>query len=183
MILQHRLKAQPDRPEIEVIRRIAPLPLVTCCAGLLNQVLMNILVNAIDALENYYYEQSHQPTRALDSQSNLASAWAPKITITAELSDRQAVVITIADNGSGIHPAIKNKVFDPFFTTKSVGKGTGLGLSTSHTIVTEQHQGCLDCFSELGQGAEFVITLPLTSKTASSTVRNPWRSLNHANSS
>ncbi len=162
MILQHRLKVQSDRPEIEVIKRIAALPLVTCCAGLLNQVLMNILVNAIDALEDYYrHEQSCQPSQVLDSQNNLASAWTPKITITTELASRQAVVITIADNGPGIHPAIKNKVFDPFFTTKPVGKGTGLGLSTSHTIVTEQHQGRLECFSEPGQGAQFVITLPL----------------------
>lgn len=152
MILQHRLQAQSHRPEIEVVKRIAPLPPILCCAGLLNQVFMNVLLNAIDALEDYSSKKGGRQPQSI--------SWSPKITITASLNDEKEVVITIADNGPGIHPTIRDRLFDPFFTTKPVGKGTGLGLATSLTIVVEQHQGCLECFSEPDKGTQFVITFP-----------------------
>lgn len=168
LLLRHRLQAQSDRPEIEVVKRIAPLPPVLCCAGLLNQVFMSILVNAIDALEDYSSKDGWQQTRLIENQDNwqdnrqnLALSWTPKITVTANLNDRGEVVISIADNGPGIHPAVKDRLFDPFFTTKPVGQGTGLGLATSRTIIVEQHQGCLECLSEPNEGTQFVITFPL----------------------
>lgn len=161
MILQHRLKAQPYRPEIEVIESYAELPLVTCCASAMNQVFMNILVNAIDALEDDYKERSPHQTPELLALNDYGFAETLRITITTALSNADEVVITIADNGPGIPAKVKSKLFDPFFTTKPVGKGTGLGLSISHTIVTEQNQGSLECLSELGKGTQFVIKLPL----------------------
>lgn len=155
MIVQHRLKVQADRPAIEVTQKIAPLPLVTCDAGALNQAVMNILLNAIDALDDYA-QQANQAT----------SNGSPKIAITAELSHHQEVVITITDNGPGIHPDVRDKIFEPFVTTKTAGKGTGLGLSVSRKIVVEQHQGRLECFSKPPLGTQFVIVLPLSDKVA-----------------
>jgi two-component system, NtrC family, sensor kinase len=145
VILQNRLKAYPDRTEIEVIRDYGKVPFVECYAGQLNQVLMNILVNAIDALE-----ESYQPTVSC-----------PKIYIWTKLLESQQVAIGIKDNGIGIPDAVKPRLFDPFFTTKPVGKGTGMGLSISYQIVTERHGGTLQCCSAEGQGTEFVITIPL----------------------
>ncbi|MGC1308335.1 MAG: ATP-binding protein [Phormidesmis sp.] len=184
MLLQYRLNVQANRPKIEVVRRFSPLPPIMCCASSLNQVFMNILVNAIDALEDSYrIQQKYQSIQTLartvdgqivDTWCDRASAWSPKITITTERFDEcfdsHAVMITIADNGPGIHPAVQNKIFDPFVTTKPVGKGTGLGLSISHTIVTEQHQGCLECFSDPDQGTQFIITIPSTDNAKRSAV-------------
>ena len=172
MILRHRLQAQSNRPEIEVVKHVAPLPPILCCAGLLNQVFLNLLENAIDALENCYTQQSERPAQSQDNQQNLALGWTPKITITVGLNDREEVSITIADNGSGIHPAIKDRLFDPFFTTKPVGQGTGLGLATSRTIVVEQHQGRLECLSELDKDTQFTITFPLAKAVSVSTEEN-----------
>ncbi|MGG6293886.1 ATP-binding protein [Leptolyngbya sp. AN02str] len=149
MILHNRLKATSNRPEIEVIKQDNPLPKVTCCGGSINQVFMNILVNAIDALEEHCEKQFEE------------SSWSPQITLTNEVFSN-AVVIVIADNGPGILPGVREKLFDPFFTTKPVGKGTGLGLSISYKIIVEQHHGSLDCLSELGKGTKFVIKLPLS---------------------
>ena len=145
MILQHRLKMQANRAEIRVVTHFAPLPLVTCAASSINQAFMNILINAIDALET----------------ANSTLDQTPVITISTELSSTSEVVVTIADNGPGIDQAIVSRIFDPFFTTKPVGKGTGLGLSTSHTIVTEQHRGRLTCVSSKGRGTTFAIKLPV----------------------
>lgn len=150
-ILEHRLKATPAHSAIQVIRNYAPLPLVECYAGQLNQVFMNLLTNAIDALE--------------DQNSSQASASRPSqpafIQIQTELSDINRIVIRIRDNGPGIPQDIQQRVFDPFFTTKPVGKGTGLGLAMSYQIVVKNHGGQLTCCSTVGQGAEFVIELPL----------------------
>ena len=145
LILQHRLKATLDNPGIEVIKEYSDIPRVECYAGQLNQVFMNILSNAIDALEN-------QPEPRI-------------ITIRTEARKEGKtgkIAICIADNGSGIPEAIRSKIFDPFFTTKSVGNGTGLGLSISYKIVVEKHGGALKCISELGQGTEFWIEIPLS---------------------
>ncbi|BAY20435.1 response regulator receiver sensor signal transduction histidine kinase [Calothrix sp. NIES-2100] len=151
MILQYRLKDRPERPAIEVIRDYGKLPLVECYAGQLNQVLMNILANAIDALEetcsHYTYQEMKQNPH--------------KIMIRTFLSDSQWVTIAIADNGLGIPDKVKNRIFDPFFTTKPVGKGTGLGLAISYQIITQKHGGKLDCLSTPGQGTEFIIKIPV----------------------
>jgi signal transduction histidine kinase len=151
VILQHRLKARSDRPEIEVIKNYGKLPLLECYAGQLNQVLMNIFSNAIDALEEANKLQSDQEI----------GAKANKIIIGTELTNNNQAKITIADNGCGITDKVKTKIFDPFFTTKPVGKGTGLGLSISYEIITEKHGGKLWCDSTPGQGTQFSIEIPL----------------------
>lgn len=150
MILQHRLKARPERPEIEIIKDYSQLPLVECYAGQLNQVFMNILVNAIDALEEYNYKRSYQEMQAHPSQ----------ITIRTTTLGAQWVQVAIADNGGGMTQQTQQQIFNPFFTTKPVGKGTGMGMSISYQIITEKHGGKLECFSTLGKGTEFVIQIP-----------------------
>ncbi|TAF05771.1 MAG: HAMP domain-containing protein [Nostocales cyanobacterium] len=148
MILENRLKAASNRPAIEVIKKYADLPLIECYTGQLNQVFMNILANAIDALE----ERKIKNFVGLDKL---------QIHIYTELSNDKQVVIRIIDNGVGIPEKLKRLLFDPFFTTKPIGKGTGLGLSISYKIITEQHQGKLQCISSPGKGTEFIITIPL----------------------
>lgn len=151
LIVQHRLKALTDRPAIEVVKAYGDLPLVECYPGQLNQVLMNLLVNAIDALEDQY--DTLAPNTSYHPQIRI-STWASESTVT----------IQIADNGPGIPPDVRAKLFDPFFTTKSVGKGTGLGLSISYQLVTQKHKGRLSCQSTPGQGAEFTIEIPIQHK-------------------
>jgi signal transduction histidine kinase len=146
MILQHRLKEQPDFPGIKVIKDYGSLPLVECYAGQLNQVFMNILVNAIDALEEIYAEDRGQPLQ---------------IKICTVVLNDQWVKISIADNGTGIPQAIQQSIFNPFFTTKPIGKGTGMGMSISYQIITERHDGKLQCFSSPNEGTEFVIQIPI----------------------
>ncbi|MEG3908059.1 ATP-binding protein [Microcoleus sp. w2-18bC1] len=148
LILQHRLKNRPERPSIEVIQNYGSLPLVECYAGQLNQVFMNILTNAIDALlvARDYPQNSHQQ---------------PTITISTEVTDRNSVIIRIADSGPGMSTDVLHKIFDPFFTTKPVGSGTGLGLSISHSIVVSSHGGTLTCVSAPGEGSEFIIEIPI----------------------
>ncbi|HEY9692014.1 MAG TPA: PAS domain-containing protein [Oculatellaceae cyanobacterium] len=144
LILHNRLKANPSHTGIEIIKEYGDLPLVDCYPSQLNQVFMNIISNAIDALE-----------------SGEAKPPQPTIRISTEmLADGKNVMIRIGDNGSGMPPDVLKRLFDPFFTTKPVGKGTGLGLSISYQII-EKHHGILRCESELGKGAEFVIEIPL----------------------
>jgi signal transduction histidine kinase len=147
MILNHRLKPQADCQAIEIIKKYAQLPLVECYPGQLNQVFMNILSNAIDALE--------------DLTINNAEGKTPKITIHSQVTSENRVLVSIADNGSGIPEDIRNKLFNPFFTTKPVGKGTGLGLSISYQIIVEKHGGRIWCDSTLGQGTKFTIQIPV----------------------
>jgi signal transduction histidine kinase len=147
MILEHRLKGK-DGHHIQVIKEYGNLPLVECYGGQLNQVFMNLLSNAIDALE-----QSPSP----GEKSGRAN---PTIRINTSVQGEN-MVIRIADNGSGMVQEVVSRIFDPFYTTKPVGKGTGLGLSISYQIVVEKHGGQLSCVSEPGEGAEFVITLPI----------------------
>ncbi|MEG3861405.1 HAMP domain-containing sensor histidine kinase [Microcoleus sp. herbarium12] len=151
MILQHRLKASSEKQEIQVIKNYGCLPLVQCYAGPLNQVFMNILSNAIDALEEKNARRTYQ-----EIKENLS-----QITIATSVIDAQWVEIAIADNGSGIPKEIKQRIFDPFFTNKPVGKGTGMGMSISYQIVTEKHRGKLECFSTMGEGTEFLIKIPV----------------------
>lgn len=151
LILQHRLKSKPEYPAIQIIREYDQLPLVECYAGSLNQVFMNILVNAIDALEELNEKRPYQENQNHPSQ----------ITIRTSVIDHQWVEIAIADNGSGISQEIQPRIFDPFFTTKPAGKGTGMGMSISHQIIVEKHRGKLICSSTLGKGAEFIIQIPV----------------------
>ncbi|MGG6297656.1 PAS domain-containing protein [Leptolyngbya sp. AN02str] len=159
MILQNRLKAKSNRPAIEVMREYHELPLVECYAGQLNQVFMNILSNAIDALEERDEE------RSLDEITNNPShLWIKTEMIQETVASgtvESKVKIHIADNGPGISSKNLQRLFDPFFTTKPVGQGTGMGLSISYQIVTERHGGTLECISSPGQGAEFIITIPI----------------------
>lgn len=143
LILHNRIKARCDRPAIEIVKEYGELPMVECYAGQLNQVFMNLLSNAIDALEDI---------------PNLLG----RITIrTSVNADRSGVIIQIADNGPGMTQDVKARLFDPFFTTKPLGKGTGLGLSISHQIVVNNHGGILKCESAPGKGTEFWIEIPL----------------------
>lgn len=147
MILEHRLKSKSDRHDILVIKEYGNLPLVECYAGQLNQVFMNILVNAIDALEeNYRQENNH--------------LLAPTIHIHTEMPTPKQVIIRIIDNGVGMSDEVRQKLFDPFYTTKPVGQGTGMGLSISYQIITNRHGGSLECISSLGKGSEFIIKIP-----------------------
>jgi signal transduction histidine kinase len=150
-ILQHRIRSKSERPEIQVIRDYGQLPPVECYAGWLNQVFMNILVNAIDALEELSAKRTYQENENSPSQ----------ITIRTFVIDNQWVEIAIADNGSGIPKDIQQRIFEPFFTTKPAGKGTGMGMSLSHQIIVEKHRGKLICSSAPGQGAEFIIQIPI----------------------
>ncbi|MEG4110238.1 ATP-binding protein [Microcoleus sp. S13_C5] len=158
MILQHRLKARSDRPAINVIRDYSELPLVTCYAGQLNQVFMNLLANAIDALEERVSRGD-------------GAVFHPEIVIRTEvipgnshdqdnISSGSGIRVTIADNGVGMTEKVRSKLFTPFFTTKPIGKGTGMGLSISQKIMLEKHCGQLQCFSTPEHGTQFIIEMP-----------------------
>ena len=150
LILKYRLKANEKRPAIQVIAEYGQLPPVKCFLGQLNQVFMNILANAIDALDESFVEDKGQMS-------------SPQILIRTEvLSARHTVAIRIKDNGSGMPEEIKGRLFDHQFTTKEVGKGTGLGLAIARQIVEETHGGRLSCNSVLGEGTEFVIEIPVS---------------------
>ncbi len=146
LILQHRLKAQPNRPAIRLVRDFGDLPPVECFASQLNQVFMNILANAIDAVDSELENSSVEKI--------------PQITLRTEaLGDR--ITVSFLDNGIGMPAATRDRMFDPFFTTKPVGKGTGIGMAISYQIVVEKHHGQIECFSETGLGTEFVVSIPI----------------------
>ncbi|MDB9314904.1 ATP-binding protein [Spirulina sp. CS-785/01] len=150
LILSNRLKEHADEPGIAVVKDYGDLPLVECYPSQLNQVFMNLLANALDALEERDRQRSRQEILAHPGQITIRTAVV-----------NEAVEIAIADNGPGIPPQVQEKIFDPFFTTKPVGKGTGMGLAISYQIVTEKHHGELICTSQPGQGTEFIVTIPL----------------------
>ncbi|MEG3848787.1 ATP-binding protein, partial [Microcoleus sp. herbarium19] len=145
LILQHRLKAKANFPTIQIIKNYGQLPQVECYPSQLNQVFMNILSNAIDALES----------------SGVSNHEQPRITIRTFMGSGDAIAISIADNGVGMPQSILGPVFDPLFTTKPLGKGTGLGLSISHQIITEKHGGKIECSSIPGLGTDFVVEIPV----------------------
>ncbi|MCD8486702.1 MAG: AAA family ATPase [Desertifilum sp.] len=151
LILKHRLKANEHRPPIQVIREYGDLPLIPCFPGQLNQVFMNLLANAIDALEESNVGQSFQ---AIEARSN----W---IKIKTRSGRDRSIAIQIADNGVGMSEAVQQRIFDHLFTTKPVGQGTGLGLAIARQIVVEKHGGTLEVKSALNQGTEFEIVLPI----------------------
>ncbi|NEP10491.1 MAG: response regulator [Symploca sp. SIO2C1] len=154
MILKHRLKANEQHPNIEIIKEYGKLPLVKCYPGQLNQVFMNLIANAIDALE-----ESNKGYSFAEIKSNPNT-----ITIQTEvLENNKRVVIRIKDNGVGMSAEVQQQVFKPFFTTKAVGKGTGLGLSITRQLVEGKHGGKLRCISSPGMGTEFVVEIPIDS--------------------
>ncbi|MBE9093562.1 ATP-binding protein [Tychonema sp. LEGE 07203] len=146
LILRNRLNSKTDRPEIEIVKNYEKLPGVECYAGQINQVFMNLISNAIDALDE---AAQNQPHRAL------------KISIRTEVAEGDRVKVRIADTGSGMTAEVKERMFEQFFTTKAIGKGTGLGLSIVYKILVENHRGTLGCESEPGKGTEFIIELPV----------------------
>ncbi|HEY9848295.1 MAG TPA: ATP-binding protein [Leptolyngbyaceae cyanobacterium] len=158
LILQNRLTCQVGakergkvNPQIRIVKEYSQIPEVECYGGSINQVLMNIISNAIDALEDYNLQRSPEEI-ATDPSI---------IKIRTQMCDRDYVTIKITDNGPGIIEDIKKRIFDPFFTTKPVGKGTGLGLSISYQIIVDKHGGELKCNSQVGQGTEFSIKIPI----------------------
>ena len=150
VILSSRLKSSPARPEIPVIRQYGQVPLVSCYPSQLNQVIMNIVGNAIDAFEENSSRDSLQVSKAEPD-----AIW-----IETEIVDGDWVRIAIADNGPGMSAKTQAKLFDPFFTTKDIGKGTGLGLSISYQIIVDKHGGRLSCESAIGKGTKFTIEFP-----------------------
>lgn len=146
LILRHRLKSTGDRTEIIIHKEYAEIPRISCYPGQINQVFMNIIANAIDAVE--------------ERRDAFKTTEAPTVQITTALRDNRAVV-TIADNAKGMTEAVRAQVFESQFTTKSAGKGTGLGLSIARKIVTDTHRGHIECKSQVGLGTTFTITLPL----------------------
>ncbi|MEH2464224.1 PAS domain-containing sensor histidine kinase [Nostoc sp.] len=150
ILLQHRLTGKSNW-EIKLVKNYGNLPLVECKPSQLNQVFMNIICNAIDALEERDQQRTFEEIEQQPSQ----------ILISTQMLDSHLVQIRIADNGQGIPKIVQEQLFNPFFTTKSVGKGTGLGLSISYQIVTKKHNGSLRCHSIPGHQTEFVIEIPI----------------------
>lgn len=149
LILGHRLRGSSEGLPIKIVKRYGILPLISCHPAQLNQVFMNLIGNAIDALS-----------------TNRMRANAPNIEQNAEIQIvtevmNSNVIVRILDNGVGIPEHVRLRIFDPFFTTKEVGKGTGLGLSISYQIVVDKHQGAIACNTRSIGGTEFVITLPI----------------------
>ncbi|MBD2163796.1 response regulator [Calothrix membranacea FACHB-236] len=162
MMIDHRLKTNTEYPPIQVVKEYGNLPPIECFAGQMNQVFMNVLSNAIDALEE------------LMGEGHSYCSLSPMIRIQTEVMGANRIAIRIADNGPGIPKEVQKRVFDPFFTTKPAGKGTGLGMSISHQIITEKHGGLLSCISNPGKGAEFIIEIPIQLLKFSNT--NWWQS-------
>ncbi|MGB3239653.1 MAG: PAS domain-containing protein [Geitlerinemataceae cyanobacterium] len=156
MILKNRLRKQGNRAEIEVVVEGGDLPNIQCYAGQLNQVFMNILTNAIDAIEDSFVIEH----RSLDLCIGKKMKNPGRILISTTVLDNNRVSIRISDNGLGMTETVRQRIFDPFFTTKPIGKGTGMGLSICYQIVTDSHGGTLECISQVGRGTEFVIQLP-----------------------
>ncbi|MEH2278491.1 MAG: response regulator [Nostoc sp.] len=150
LILGHRFKQNPNHPAIKLIKEYGNLPLVECFAGEINQVFMNLICNAIDAIEEIY------KNKYLGTNSQYHGM----IKIKTEAIGEQ-VILRVADNGSGINKADQTKIFDAFYTTKPVGKGTGLGLSIAYQIVVNNHHGKLTYHSQPGEGIEFILELPI----------------------
>ncbi|MEP0883863.1 HAMP domain-containing histidine kinase [Trichocoleus sp. ST-U3] len=189
LILQHRLKAKTEHSGIQILKEYGNLPPVECYAGQLNQVFLNILSNAIDALNDYDKERSPSEIRNHPSriviQTSIVSTQGSAVsehttdnqtnnqqdahgTVVPLVADK--VAIRIIDNGPGIASEVKSRIFNSFFTTKNVERETGLGLAISYQIVVEKHGGSLQCFSEPGKGTEFAIEIPIQQPAHQSTL-------------
>ncbi|HBL11049.1 MAG TPA: hypothetical protein DD379_06515, partial [Cyanobacteria bacterium UBA11162] len=165
LILKHRLKANGKRPEIKVVKEYGEVPAIACYPNQLNQVFMNLLSNAIDALEQ---ESLVIPTITIrTSVSSEFSNLNSEVEHPPPTQHSKIAVIRIADSGSGMSEEVRQQIFTPFFTTKPVGSGTGLGLSISYQIVVEKHGGKLSCISAPGKGTEFIVEVPINTKLSS----------------
>lgn len=171
LILQHRMRKvgvsagrhdSDTHPAIEVIKDYGQLPKATCYASQLNQVFMNLLSNAIDALETQPSPRKITISTSVASRHGLVFSGNNQQTTNNKQQITNYVVIRIADNGSGMSEEVLHKMFDPFFTTKPVGSGTGLGLSISYQIVVEKHKGQISCISAPGQGTEMIVEIPVS---------------------
>jgi PAS domain S-box-containing protein len=163
VILEHRLKHTFYRPNIRVVKEYGDLPLINCYPGDLNQVLMNILNNAIDAIDSLYPNEPplYQYLEVPPAQAIACPLLEPMIWLTTTRLDQNTIAIRIRNNGPLIPEVAQSRLFDPFFTTKPVGKATGMGLAIGYQIITEKHHGRLTCHSSDENGVEFVIQLPL----------------------
>jgi signal transduction histidine kinase len=148
-ILQGRLTANAEKKAITIITNYGDLPPVESYTGQLDRALMNLLANAIDALEELREERDFIPTIEVSTKS---------------LAAKNQIIIKIKDNGTGISEEILEDIFNPFFTTKPPGKGSGLGLSIAYSIIVDRHGGKLKCSSQIGKGTEFIITIPSQQK-------------------
>ncbi len=153
LILRHRLKANDQRPAIEVITNYGDVPAINCLPGQLNQVFMNIIANAIDALDAACVGRTFAELDADRGRIMICTE------VSSESIGHSTVIIRIKDNGPGISESLKLRIFDHLFTTKEVGKGTGLGLAIARQIVEETHGGKLSCYSAVGEGTEFAIEI------------------------
>jgi signal transduction histidine kinase len=146
LILQHRLKPSGKRPAIQIMKQYGEIPQVQCYPGLINQVCMNLLANAIEAL---------------DEATEIKQDFVPQICIQTQINNASNITIQITDNGIGMSQEVQQRLFEPLFTTKPANKGTGLGLSIARQIIEDKHNGRLTCTSEMGYGTEFTISLPV----------------------
>lgn len=153
LILQHRLKANSQRPAIAIVRNYAEIPEIKGFPGQMNQVFMNLLANSIDALDEQFSKLLEQPYEQRQGC----------ITITTSIHAQNHLKIQIADNGIGMTEETRQRIFDHLFTTKEVGKGTGLGLAIARQIIVEKHGGTIEVYSSPGEGTEFVIEIPIGS--------------------
>lgn len=153
LILKHRLKANENRPEVKIIKKYGNIPEIMGFPGQLNQVFMNIIANAIDVFDEMIQNQTLEEMKARYFQIHICTDIDP---------DQKQVIIKIRDNGRGMSKDVQNKIFDHLFTTKGVGKGTGLGLSITRQIIQEKHNGKIECESDLGEGTQFTIFIPVS---------------------
>ncbi len=166
LILQSRLKPKDRNLGIQVIKEYGDIPLVEGYANQINQVFMNIIANAIDALEEVGSESSYAGEE-LSIPTPKSITQNPQIHISTQVLDSNRIKIQFTDNGPGIPESVQKRLFEPFFTTKPAGKGTGLGLSISYQII-EKHRGSLECLSVPGGGTTFSIEIPITQTTPNS---------------
>jgi two-component system NtrC family sensor kinase len=160
LILSHRLKAHEGKPEIKVIKNYGTFAPIECYPGQLSQVFLNILANAIDALEERDLGRSHEEIKANPNFITIRTFLTNEKKKNLQDNSTSHVIISITDNGRGMSEEVRQRVFNYLFTTKAVGKGTGLGLSISRSIVEEKHGGWLTCNSTPGEGTEFIIEIP-----------------------
>ncbi len=152
IILNHRMKANNQRPKIEVVKDYQEIPEVQCFPSQLNQVFMNILANAIDTFDE---SKPGKTYGEIEANPNI-------ITIHTSAIAKNQIQIKIQDNGCGMSRETQQRIFDQGFTTKEVGKGTGLGMAIAYQIITEKHDGTITCDSTIGQGTIFTIVLPIS---------------------
>jgi len=162
LVIYHRLEANAERSDIEIIKDYGELPLVECFPAQINQVIFNLLDNAVDAVDSHFSQENAEG----EARERLRQKPQIQIKTVCEANSeangaKTRCFICIADNGGGISDEVQPSIFDPFFTTKDVGQGTGLGLAISHQIIVETHGGELRCESAPGEGTTMIVSLPI----------------------